>query len=367
LKISSVTLNNFRNYETLDLKLNDDFTILYGENGQGKTNIVEAIYLCATGKSHRTSKERELLKFGCDAFDVFLRLERENFTKEIEIKWNDEKKKQITINEIPIVKMGELLGVLNAVMFSPEDMAIVKEGPSNRRRFIDIAYSQIKNSYFYNLQQYGKILKNRNALLRDIALSGKNSDTMDVWNASLVETGSKIIVERLKFVEQISALVNKWQCVLSDEKEDLQMLYESTFAIPKSHEIEEIRAAFLKKLEANYKKEIHMQSTLFGPHRDDFLLTLNGKEVRHYGSQGQQRTAVLALKLAEVDIMIKETGETPILLLDDVLSELDIKRQKLLIKSVKGIQTIITCTNKSAVKSVGKKSSFFEVNNGKII
>ncbi len=367
MKISSLRLNNFRNYEKLELKLNDDLTVLYGENGQGKTNIVEAIYLCATGKSHRTSKESELLKFGSDIFDVFLRLEKENYPREIEIKWNEEKKKQITINEIPITKMGELIGLLNAVIFSPEDMSIVKEGPANRRRFIDIAYCQINSAYFYNLQQYGKILKNRNALLREIAQTGKNEETIDVWNQSLAAVGSKIVLARIAFVEQLSALVNKWHCVLSDEREDLQMKYDCTFPVQKGDNLEIIQKNFLNKLEENYKKEIALQTTTAGPHRDDFILMLNDKEIRHFGSQGQQRTAVLALKLAEVDVMKNETGETPVLLLDDVLSELDHKRQTLLLNSIAGIQTVITCTNKKSIKSLDEKSSFFEVKNGKIL
>jgi len=366
LKIASIVLNHFRNYETLQLTLDAHLTILYGENGQGKTNIVEAIYLCATGKSHRTSKESELLKFGSETFDVFLRLEKENYPREIEIKWNAEHKKQITINEIPIMKMGELIGTLNVVLFAPEDMAIVKEGPANRRRFIDIAYCQIKNSYFYHLQQYGKILKNRNAILKNISLTGKENDTLAVWNESLADVGSKIVLERVRFVAQLSGLVNKWHCALSDEKENLVMSYDGTFSVAETDELAQIKERFLEKLEMSYKKDVALQTTTVGPHRDDFLLLLDGKEIRHFGSQGQQRTAVLALKLAEVDVMISETGEMPVLLLDDVLSELDRKRQELLLNSVKGIQTVITCTNKDMIKIKDKNVRFFEVKNGQI-
>ena len=366
MKISSLVLNKFRNYDNLKLTLNDDLTVLFGENGQGKTNIVEAIYLCATGKSHRTSKESELLKFGGETFDVFLCLEKENYPREIEIKWNSEKKKQIRINEIPIKKMGELIGTLNAVMFAPEDMSIVKEGPANRRRFIDIAFSQIKPSYFYNLQQYSKILRNRNIILKEIHSTGKKNDTLEVWNQSLIEVGSKIVQERIKFVEQLSVLVCKWHSALSDEKERLIMNYRGTFKIDVKDDFETIKKNFMAKLEENYRSEVSAQTTVTGPHRDDFLLLLDGNELRHFGSQGQQRTAVLALKLAEVDVMINETGETPILLLDDVLSELDSKRQTMLLNSIKGIQTIITCTNKEAITANKEKSSFFEVKNGKI-
>ena len=366
MKISSLELNNFRNYDKLLINLDDDLTVLFGNNGQGKTNIVEAIYLCATGKSHRTSKESELLKFGSNEFDVFLRFEKDNYQREIDFKWNVENKKQITVNEIPIAKMGELIGLLNVVMFAPEDMAIVKEGPANRRRFIDIAYSQIKPQYFYYLQVYSRILKHRNVLLKQISTTKKKNDTLDIWNQNLVDIGSKIIYERIRFTKHISELVCKWHNFLSEDNETLKMAYKGSFKALEENSLDEIKQMFLDKLEENYRSELSAQLTITGPHRDDFVLALNENELRHFGSQGQQRTAVLALKLAEVDVMKNETGETPILLLDDVFSELDQKRQKLLLHSIKGIQTVITCTTKSVVRVNKSKSSFFEVKNGEI-
>ncbi|WP_242853142.1 DNA replication/repair protein RecF [Pseudobacteroides cellulosolvens] len=360
-------LKNYRNYSFLEASFNNGFNIIYGNNAQGKTNILEAIYLCTTGRSHRTNKDNELVKYGEDKYFVKVLFSKEERNdNSIEINYSKKEKKSILINEIAIKKIGNLMGQLNSVMFSPEDLQIIKEGPSERRRFIDIALSQLKPSYFYNLQQYLRILNQRNYLLKEIYLRKESITTLDVWNQSLAETGSKIIAERIKFIKCLYKIAEKYHKNITNEKEKLEIKYISSIRIDPGRD--DIKNIFLKRLEEEKSKEIQKGTTLVGPQRDDLDILINGTSLKQYGSQGQQRTAILSLKLSELEIVKESSGEYPILLLDDVMSELDSKRREYLIENIKNIQTFITCTDKNEfIKGIDKETCFIKIENGKIV
>jgi len=358
-------LRNFRNYKTLDLDFSESFNILYGENAQGKTNILEAIYLCASGRSHRTPRDNELIKFGENYYYVKIDLVRENVEYEIEIQYEINSKKRIKINEVPQKKIGTLMGKLNAVMFSPEDLLIIKEGPSERRRFIDIAISQLKPAYFYDLQQYSKILAQRNTLLKDIQEDKALLDTLEVWNENLVKTGSRIIKARKEFIEILNNIAEEKHGKLTDYKEKLNLKYVSSVKIDGIDRLEDIEGIFRKTLKNSLTKEIYKGTTLSGPQRDDMEILLNENNAKLYGSQGQQRTAVLSLKLSEVEIMRRDSNEFPVLLLDDVLSELDGSRQEYLFENLDDIQGFITGTEYGFFAGRNMKGNkLFHVQNG---
>jgi len=367
LFIKGIHLRNFRNYKTLDIGFSESFNILYGENAQGKTNILEAIYLCASGRSHRTSRDNELIKFGENYYYVKIDLVKEDIEYEIEIQYEVNSKKRIKINEIPQKKIGALMGKLNAVMFSPEDLLIIKEGPAERRRFIDIAISQIKPAYFYDLQQYSKILAQRNTLLKNLQENRALYDTLEVWNENLVKTGSRIIKTRKEFIKTLSNIAEEKHGKLTDFKEKLNLNYVSSVKIDGIDSLEDIERVFRNTLKNSLMKEIYKGTTLSGPQRDDIEILLNDNNAKHYGSQGQQRTAVLSLKLFEVEIMRRDSNEYPVLLLDDVMSELDSSRQEYLFENLDDIQGFITGTEYDLF--VGRKmkgNKLFHVQNGQV-
>ena len=365
--IKSLILRNFRNYDRLNISFAEAFNIIYGNNAQGKTNIIEAIFLCASGRSHRTSKDQELLKYGTEGFDVKLLLEKEGIEEEIEIFYNADDKKKIKINEIPVKKMGDLMGHLNAVIFSPEDLLLIKQGPAERRRFADITLSQLRPSYFYDLQKYAKILYQRNTLLKNILMKRELEDTLDVWDMHLVKTGTRIIKGRRNFIIKLDALAKKWHHKLTNNEENLNLKYSPSFEFRDNADDLEMEELFRRMLERNRGKEIQKGSTSIGPHRDDIDILLNGESTKIYGSQGQQRTSVLSMKLAEIDLMKEESGDYPVLLLDDVLSELDEMRREHLIESIKGVQTFITCTEKSFFQKSKDNAVFIHVKSGNIV
>ncbi len=355
--ITSIKLKNYRNYEEIKISPAEDINLIYGKNAQGKTNLIEAIYLASTGRSHRTSKEIPLIKENEDTYYIKIKGMKEDIPFKIEIKYRKGEKKQIKLNNLPVTKLGELIGVLNTVIFSPEDLQIIKQGPSERRRFIDILISQTNNQYFYQLQTYHRIIKQKNALLkkRDI---NKYIELLEVYNEKITETAFFIITERIKFLKKTAVFFNKYIKKLSNNSEFGEITYFSSLGIT----MDEIKKTLLK----NRKKEIRSNISLYGPHRDDFTILINNKDVKQYGSQGQQRTAVLSLKLAEIDIIKKETGYFPVLLLDDVMSELDISRRKFLTESIKTKQTFITSTEKKNYANFKEKTTFFYVNKGHI-
>ena len=332
--IKSLKLKNYRNYELLDLKFDSRTNILYGDNAQGKTNIVEALYLSGTTKSHRGTKDRDLIRFGCDESHLETIVEKNGIDFQIDMHLKKNSPKGIAINKIPIRRAGELFGIVHFVFFSPEDLNIIKDGPSGRRRFIDLELSQLDKVYLSNLSNYNRIINQRNSLLKEISFNKSLIDTLDIWDMQLAEYGKRIIERREKFIEQVNEIISDIHFKLTGGKERISLSYESSIG---NYTFEEI----LKK---NREKDIKFKSTSAGPHRDDMCFKVGDLDIRKFGSQGQQRTAALSLKLSEIELVKTMIHDTPILLLDDVLSELDKHRQNYLLDSIHDIQTVITCT-----------------------
>lgn len=365
--IEGISLKNYRNYDSLDLKINKRFNVIYGYNAQGKTNILEAIFICSSGRSHRTPRDYELIKLGQKEYNIKLKVKRSILDAEIDISYEKEGKKKIRINEIPLKKIGDLMGNLNTVIFSPEDLLIIKEGPSERRRFIDITISQLRPAYFYDLQQYAKILEQRNTLLKEIQNKKNLLDTLEVWNKNLITTGSKIIKARQQFIEKLSLYAKQEHLKLSGGNENLDIKYDPSFNISDFSRPESIKSEFENSLNRIKERELIKGTTLIGPQRDDYDIFLDEKSIKIFGSQGQQRTAVLSVKMAEINIMKEETGEWPVLLLDDVMSELDTKRQEYLFENLEEIQVFITCTEKGFFSAQAiEKADFFRVTAGMV-
>lgn len=332
--IKSLELADFRNYENLNIEFDRGTNILYGDNAQGKTNIMEAIYLSATTKSHKSSKDQDIIRFGYEESHIRTYLEKEDVEYKVDMHLRKNKSKGIAINGQKIKKAAELLGLLNVVFFSPEDLSIIKNGPGERRRFVDMELCQLDNFYLYNLNHYNKIVNQRNKLLKDLFMNPDLRDTLNIWDSQLLSFGSKIIERRQVFVSQLNEIIFDIHKKLSGEKEELIIKYEPDVTIEN----------YEKKLSVNQEKDIRLKQTSTGPHRDDFSFIVNDVDIRKFGSQGQQRTAALSLKLSEIELVKKVTKDTPVLLLDDVLSELDSNRQNYLLNSIGDIQTIITCT-----------------------
>jgi DNA replication and repair protein RecF len=366
LRVDRIKLKNYRNYDEAEAEFSDTYNIIYGNNAQGKTNIAEAIFLCATGRSHRTSRDNELLKYDCSFFEIKLDYQKESIKEQIHISYRPDERKKISINEIPLKKIGDLMGHLNAVMFSPEDLLLIKQGPAERRRFIDMTLSQIKPSYFYDLQQYSKIIIQRNNLLKNIVIDKRLTDTLDVWDHHLIRTGTRIMKARKAFLSRLGLLSEIRHARLTNNEEQLKIVYAPSFELKDIENDDEMEEAFRKNVLRNRDKEIQKGSTTIGPHRDDIDVILNGESTKIYASQGQQRTSVLSIKLAEIDLMKEETGEFPVLLLDDVLSELDDRRKEYLLDNIEGLQTFITSTEKRFFTRSGSDARFFTVRSGSI-
>lgn len=364
--IKEIRLENYRNYEKLDIKLNNRFNVIYGNNAQGKTNILESLYLCATGRSHRTDKERELVRFNQKGYDVKISLEKKDIDIELEYRFLDGKK-FIRVNEIGIDKLNKLIGNLVVVLFSPEDIILLKEDPAGRRRFLDIAISQVKPSYFHKLQQYRKILANRNALLKQIKMDESLINSLSVWDESLVEVGSEILFARINFIKRLEDIIKPKHLYLTTNKEDIKINYKDSIHLDDENSLIEIKERFLERLQKKKKDDLYKTYTSLGPHRDDFEIELNGVNVKNFGSQGQQRTTMLSLKLAEIDIIKESIGEYPILLLDDFASELDKHRHEKFIGSLESMQVFITSTDKDIINDIQSNVKYFNVENGCVV
>lgn len=353
--IKSLELADFRNYETLNICFDKGTNILYGNNAQGKTNILEAIYVSATTKSHKGSKDKEIINFNKEEAHIRTYLEKEDSEYKVDMHLRKNKSKGIAIDGQKIKKAADLLGLLNVVFFSPEDLAIIKNGPSERRRFADMELCQLDQFYLYNLNHYNKIINQRNKLLKDMYFSPELKETLNIWDSQMISFGSKIIERREIFTQQLCEIIREIHSKLSGGKEELIVKYEPDVSIKN----------FEEKMKENQEKDIRSKITSTGPHRDDFSFIVNGVDIRRYGSQGQQRTAALSLKLSEIELVKKVTKDTPVLLLDDVLSELDSNRQNYLLNSIGNIQTIITCTGLDEfVNNRFEINRIFEVENG---
>lgn len=332
--LKSIELADYRNYDCLSLQFDKGTNILYGDNAQGKTNILEAIYVAATTKSHRGSKDREIVNFDKEEAHIRTYLDREGVETRVDMHLRKSKSKGIAIDGQKIKKAADLLGLCNVVFFSPEDLGIIKNGPAERRRFVDMELCQLDSFYLYNLNHYNKIINQRNKLLKDMYFNSDLKETLGIWDMQLVSFGEKIIERRRLFAEQLNEIIYDIHKRLSGGREELAIQYEPDVEI----------GDFEKKLAAGQERDIKAKMTSVGPHRDDFSFMIGNVDIRKYGSQGQQRTAALSLKLSEIELVKKITKDNPVLLLDDVLSELDSNRQNYLLNSIGDIQTIITCT-----------------------
>lgn len=359
--ISNISLKNYRNIKELKLELINGINIFYGDNAQGKTNFLEAIYLGAIGRSHRTKKDKELINFNSDSTNVRLVIKEEDENNEvidkIDIQIKKEGKKGVAINGIAINKIGELFGYLSVVIFSPEDLFIIKNAPKDRRRFIDMEMSQIDTNYYYFLASYYKVLKQRNHILKNTKKDNNFKSLIEAFDVQLVYFGSKIITKREGFLRKLENIANSIHNQITGGSEKLEILYKKSVS----------KDDFMEKLSNNIQKDILYKMTLLGPHKDDVEFLINGINAKDFGSQGQQRSVALSVKLAEIQLIKNEKNKIPILLLDDVLSELDKKRQQFLINSIKNMQVIITCTGAENIfLNLNKNNSIFYVENGKI-
>ena len=355
--IKSIDLKNFRNYEIEHIDFDEGTNIFYGDNAQGKTNILEAVYISGTGKSHKGSKDFELINFEYEESHIKTIISRRNIDYRIDMHIKKNKAKGIAVNGIPVKKTLDLYGIVNIIFFSPEDLNIIKNGPAGRRKFMDMELCQLNRLYGNNLVNYNKSLDQRNRLLKDIYFRDDIKDTLDIWDGQLVKYGIEIIRARRNFINKINSIIYDIHEKLSGGKEKLTISYEPSVSE------EELERILIRERE----RDIKMKVTQAGPHRDDIIFMINDVDIRKYGSQGQQRTAALSLKLAEIEIVKEITGDKPVLLLDDVLSELDSNRQNYLLNSINDVQTIITCTGLDEfINNRFNINSIFKVINGHV-
>lgn len=336
-------LHNFRSYPQLVLLPPKGLTVLVGENGAGKTNLLEAVHLCCLGKSHRTNSDQDMIRIGEDTCAVHAQVQRQGRVDEVGVRlWQQQKQRKLIYVDGKVVgRIGELMGHMTCVMFSPEDIDIVRGAPQLRRRFLDMLLSQCQPAYFYSLQHYHAVLKQRNALLRQIARQHSGSDQLPDWDSQLSRAAVAVLRARQEAVIRLSELATGHYARISGRQEEqLSLHYRSALA-----DSQQIAEDMLRLLQQSHAEDIRRQTTGTGPHRDDLILCLNGQELKGYASQGQLRTAVLALRLSEIDILTKAQGEAPILLLDDVFSELDLSRRSRLIAGLHHVQTLLTCTD----------------------
>lgn len=340
------------------LDFDENVNIFYGDNAQGKTNILESVYLCATTKSHRGTKDRDIIKFGQEEGHIETIIEKNGVSYQIDMHLKKNSPKGIAINKVPIRKASELFGIMHVVFFSPEDLNIIKNGPAERRRFVDLELSQLDKVYLNDLANYNRVVNQRNHLLKELPFKEDLAGTLDIWDMKLLEYGSRIIKSREKFIKEMNEILVDIHRKLTGNREDIRMCYEPSNG---GMSLEE-------SLKKNRQRDIRIKSTGVGPHRDDICFMSGEIDLRKFGSQGQQRTAALSLKLAEIEMIKRVKKEKPVLLLDDVLSELDKHRQTYLLDSINDIQTLITCTGMEDL--VGRRFSInkvFHVQNGQII
>ena len=353
--IKNIKLQNFRNYIKQEITLEKGINLFYGNNAQGKTNVIESIFLCSIGKSFRAKKDKELINF--EKNNLFLEINYEKKDRTGKIKYliqNDNK--EIFVNDIKLKKLSELLGNINIVLFSPEDINIIKDGPDKRRRFLNILISQLRPNYVYVYNLYQKTLEQKNTYLKKITIDRKDDDLLNIYDEKLAEYAEVINKYRNEFINKLKEKIENIHKNVTEEKETLKIKY-----ISDCYEKEK----YLLALKSNREKDIERGFTSCGVHRDDIYFFINGKKVDVFGSQGQQRTTILTLKLAELEVIKDEIGESPVLLLDDFMSELDNNRKMNFLKNIKNTQIIITCTDEINIENININK--FIVNNGQVL
>lgn len=362
MQVESIRLHDFRSYASLALKPAPGLCVLVGENAAGKTNVLESLFLCALGRSHRTRHDAELIRQGQPGAFVGLGLQKRTGSHSIECRLSREQRRELRIDNMPLSRSGELMGCLHVVMFSPEDLRLIKQGPSERRRFLDMELSQLQPAYYYRLQQYNLALKQRNALLREPHVT---KALLSPWDEQLASLGAQLICARAAFMEKLSVMAARLHRTLSGGRETLRVLYQPAL---EPDDTAALTAAMLQALSGMAERDAQRGSTSVGPHRDDIFLELDGVDVRVYGSQGQQRTAALSLKLSELALVRDVKQEPPVLLLDDVLSELDCARQRLLVSAMQGCQTFLTCTQLAGLSAAGiSDMTVYRVGDGAVV
>lgn len=368
MRITEVLLQGFRNLSQLHLTPSAGINVICGSNAQGKTNFLESLYFCAVGRSMRGKADQQLIAF--DSAESHIRLsvrrsEASGRTDRIDVHLKRDTQtghghgKGVAVNGLPLRRLGELFGTLYAVVFSPEDLSLVKAGPGERRRFLDIELCQLSRVYYYDLQQYTRILRQRNNLLKDIQKKPQLEDTLFVWDEQLSDYGERLIAARKHFLARMDEIAADKLLRLTGGQDSLKTVYHPNC----------VEGAFAERLRRNRSRDILLGSTQTGPHKDDILFSVNGRDVKVFGSQGQQRTAALAARLAEIELIRAETGEDPVLLLDDVFSELDAHRQKFLLETIEkeNLQAFLTCTGiEDALRRYISRDNLFHVKQGQI-
>ena len=349
--IEKIKLENFRNYEREEIEFDKNINIIYGDNAQGKTNILEAIFICSLGKSFRTNKEKEIINKEKDFCKIEMLSAKED--REIKINFELQEKKKFYINSIQTKKTSEILGKNYIVLFTPEDISILKNEPSKRRRFLNIMISQLRPIYVHMLFEYNKIIEQRNMYLKQIKFEGKPTENLEIWDEQLASLGTKIYEYRKEFIEKTNEKIYDIHLKTTGNKEKIKIKY-----------ITNIGNNYLKSLQKNRNSDIQKGYTGIGIHRDDFEIYINDNLVSAYGSQGQKRTTIISLKLAEASVIYEEIGERPVILLDDFMSELDKKRIQGLLENIKENQVIITCTDSFKINN--SKYNLYKVNNAHI-
>ena len=356
MKINNITLKHFRNYEDASINFEPGINFIVGNNAQGKTNLIESLYFCAMGKSFKNIKEKLIIQFGNDSASINLNYETLAGKKTIDMFLSTETKKTVKINRIPIRKLTDLIGSLNVVLFTPDELKLVKEVPEDRRKFLDVSISQYDKSYMFDLIKYEQILKQRNCVLKSFLSNDTKKEQLKIWTTQLIDVSEKIIKKRIIFINKLNKVAKIIHKNIKNN-ENLDICY--SFNV----EIDNIKNILTELFNKNIDKELEMQHTLIGPHRDDIIFKLNDKDCRFFCSQGQQRSIALSLKLALMEIIFEYTKEYPVLLLDDVLSELDEDRQKKLIEITSKYQTIISTTS---LLPIFRNYNAIFITNGKI-
>ncbi len=363
--IDQLYLKNYRNYTAANIELSSKLNIFIGNNAQGKTNLLESIYVTGFGKSFRTNRDKDLLKMDAEHAQIRVHAKKAYTDVTVDFRLNKQADKDIRVNGNRLQKRADLFGALNIVLFSPEDLRLIKEGPAERRRFIDRELSQISPKYCRGIIDYMHIMGQRNELLKQISFKKSMEAMVPIWNEKLAQAGTEVILARRKFLSRLGEMSRDIHFGITDGKESLKIAYLSNITAKNTDEYDTIYMAFMNRLEAAFERDVKRGYTSVGPHRDDLGIFVNEIDIRQFGSQGQQRTAALSLRLSEIEIIREEVGEYPILLLDDVMSELDSRRQNDLIRTMKDIQTIITITDVDSIDSEYVKAArVFHVDQG---
>lgn len=360
--VESIYLNNFRNYESEKIDFDKKINIIYGNNAQGKTNILEAIYIFSLGKSNRAYHDSDMINFDKDFAKTEMNFVSGDRPHTGEICFYKNKRKKILINEIPVRKNSELVGKFNVVYFGPEYLSLIKDGPKKRRKNIDIMISQLKVGYLAAITDYKKLIEQKSTLLKNDVI---DKIFLSVLNEKIIDLSCEIIKYRYEYIKKIESIAKDIQKDISGGREELSMKYISCSTDINDEIIKDIKIFVNKKAEGYFEREIRMRECIFGPHRDDIEFKINGADLKSFGSQGQQKTAILVQKIAEVELFKNEMGEYPVLLLDDIMSELDNIRQDYVLNKIENMQIFITCTDKERFKNL-ESGRFIEIEKGRV-